>query len=227
MKHVSTPSEVATATLQDVLDRIAANPAIGVSRRRDLRSAVLSFGKLADKAPSSIPVDLGELRHVLDETDGTLAKISAKRRANLRSDLTAAIETSGVHPILRTSGLDLDLAWKVLLDPIRNQRIQAGLSRFARWCSLNGILPETIAEAVVDRFAQDLKSQNTRPECPRAAWRRHHRLEPLGRPEARPTHPYRSGEPESRQARTLGMSACYFLRRSAKAPCLVRDARRP
>lgn len=43
MKHVSTSSEVATTTLQDVLDRIAANPAIADTRKRDLRSAVLRF----------------------------------------------------------------------------------------------------------------------------------------------------------------------------------------
>jgi integrase len=159
MKHVSTSSEATTATLQDVLDRIAATPNIAQGRKRDLRSAILSFGKLADKAPASILLDLSELRRVLDETDGTLAKVTAKRRANLRSDLTTAIETSGLHPMLRTSGLELDPAWKILLDPIHDQRIRAGLSRFARWCSLHGISPETVAEAVVNRFAQDLKAR--------------------------------------------------------------------
>jgi integrase len=159
MKHVPTSSEVATTTLQDVLDRIAANPAITNTRKRDLRSAILSFGKQADKPPSSIPLHLGELRRVLDETDGTLAKVSAKRRANLRSDLTAAIEASGVHPMLRTSRLELDPAWKRLLGPIHDQRIRTGLSRFARWCSLGGVSPEAVTEAVVQRFAQDLKTR--------------------------------------------------------------------
>ena len=159
MKHISTYNNVGTATLRDVLDRIAADSAIANTRKRDLRSAVVSFGKLADKAPASIPLDLDELRRVLDETDGMLAKVSAKRRANLRSDLTAAIEASGVHPMLRTGGLELDSAWKGLLDPIRDQRIRTGLSRFARWCSLQSISPEAVAEAVVDRFAQDLKAR--------------------------------------------------------------------
>ncbi len=159
MKHVSTYNNRGSTTLQDVLDCIAANSVIADARKRDLRSAVLSFGKLADKAPASIPLDLDELRRVLDETDGTLAKVSAKRRANLRSDLTAAIKASGVHPMLRTGELKLDPAWKGLLDQIRDQRIRTGLSRFARWCSLHGISPEAVAEAAVDRFAQDLKAR--------------------------------------------------------------------
>jgi integrase len=159
MKHVSTSTDTSKATLQDVLNRIAANPTIADTRKRDLRSAVLSFGKLADKSPSSIPLDLDELRRVLDENDGTLAKVSAKRRANLRSDLTAAIEASGVHPMLRTGGLELDPAWKGLLDAIRDQRIRTGLSRFARWGSLNDISPEAVNEITVDRFVQDLKAR--------------------------------------------------------------------
>lgn len=159
MKHVSTQNDVGIATLQDVLDRIAANPDIVATRKRDLRSAVLSFGKLADKTPVSIPLDLSELRRVLDDADGTIAKVSAKRRANLRSDLVAAIETSGAHPMLKTGALELDPAWKGLLDPIGDPRIRNGLSRFARWCSLNGITPETVNEITVDHFVQDLKAR--------------------------------------------------------------------
>src|SRR5258705_12343310 len=110
MKHVSTYNNVGAATLQDIIDRIAATPDIADPRKRDLRSAVISFGKLADKAPASIPLDLSELRRVLDSTDGTVARVSAKRRANLRSDLAAAIEASGMHPMLKTGALELDAA---------------------------------------------------------------------------------------------------------------------
>jgi hypothetical protein len=159
MKHVSTSSEASTATLQDVLDYIAARPDITHSRKRDLRSSVLSFSTLADKAPASIPLDLSDLRRVLDETDGTPAKVSAKRRANLRSDLVAAIEASGAHPMLKTGKLELHPAWKGLLDPISDPRIRNGLSRFTRWCSLNSISPEAVNETAIDRFVRDLRAR--------------------------------------------------------------------
>ncbi|MDB5610942.1 MAG: site-specific integrase [Bradyrhizobium sp.] len=159
MKHVSTSSEVSATTLQDVLDCIVARPDMTHSRKRDLRSAVLSFSTLADKAPASIPLDLSDFRRVLDETGGTLAKVSAKRRANLRSDLVAAIEASGAHPMLKTGKLELHPAWKGLLDPIRDPRIRNGLSRFARWCSLNSISPEAVNQAAIDRFVRDLRAR--------------------------------------------------------------------
>jgi integrase len=159
MKHVSTHDSTSTATLQDVLDRIAANPDIADTRKRDLRSAVLSFGKLADKVPTSIPLDLSELRRVMDDSDTTSAPVSPKRRANLRSDLAAAIDASGVHPMLKTGALKLGAAWMTLLDPISDPRIRNGLSRFARWCSLNGIPPEAVNEAIVDLFVRDLEAR--------------------------------------------------------------------
>jgi hypothetical protein len=82
------------------MDRVAANPNIAASPKRDLRSAIISLGKLSDKSPGSIRLDLGTLRSLLDASRSSQAHISAKRRANLRSDLTAAIDASGLHPIL-------------------------------------------------------------------------------------------------------------------------------
>jgi len=127
--------------------------------KRDLRSAVLSFGKLADKDPACILLDLSALRRVLDETHGAIARLSPKRRANLRSDLVAAIDASGAHPMLKTGALKLNPAWEGLLGPISDPRIRSGLSRFARWCGLNGIPPEAVKDAIVDRFVQDLNAR--------------------------------------------------------------------
>lgn len=159
MKHVSVTQAAATATLQDVMDRVAANSNITAGRKRDLRSAIISLGKLSDRSPRSIRLDLGSLRSLLDSSQSSTAHISAKRRANLRSDLTAAIDASGLHPILKTGTVALDASWKALLDPLSDRRIQNGLSRFARWCSLNGILPAAVDKGVVGRFVQDLQAR--------------------------------------------------------------------
>lgn len=159
MKHVSTYNNVGAATLQDVTDRIAANPDIADTRKRDLRSAVISFGKLADKPAASILLDLSGLRRVLDDTNGTKAQVSPKRRANLRSDLASAIEASGLHPMLRTGGIEPNKAWADQLQTVTDTRILNGLSRFARWATLNSVSPETVTEAIVDRFVQDLTAR--------------------------------------------------------------------
>ena len=86
------------------------------------------------------------------------AKMSVKRWANLRSDLASAIEASSLVPMLRTKNVEIDPAWRRLLDPITDERISYGLSRFARWASLYAIAPEYVDETVLDRFVTELEA---------------------------------------------------------------------
>jgi integrase len=83
------------------------------------------------------------------------AQISAKRWANLRSDLAAAIEASGLRPMLKTAGLDLDEVWSRLLAPA-DQRVRHALSRYGRWASLRRIGPEAVDDSTIDRFVAEL-----------------------------------------------------------------------
>src|SRR6516165_9725667 len=92
-----------TITLQTVLDRISSTSELSDGRKRDLRSAVISFAKLTERSPAAIPLDLAGIRETLDAMVPAAAKISAKRWANLRSDLAAAIAASGLLPMLKTS----------------------------------------------------------------------------------------------------------------------------
>ena len=143
------------ATLQTVLDRLAGNARLSDSRRRDLRSAVRSFAKLREQPPAAIPLDLADIRHTLDRMVPARAQISAKRWANLRSDLAAAIEASGLRPMLRTSDVEVDQAWTRLL-AFADQRVRHGLSRFVRWASLRRIAPDSVDEDTIARFINEL-----------------------------------------------------------------------
>ena len=105
----------APATLQDVLDRLVAAPGLSETRKRDLRSAVVTFAKLTDQAPVLIPLDLASIRAALDAMVPAQAKVSRKRWANLRSDLAAAIEVAGLRPMLKTAGVALDETWSRLI----------------------------------------------------------------------------------------------------------------
>ena len=111
MKTHPLPQAAATATLQSVLDRLATDNSISETRKRDLRSSVHSFAKLTEQPPAAIPLDLASIRRTLDGMIPARAKISAKRRTNLRSDLTAAIRASGLRPMLKTADLGLDPIW--------------------------------------------------------------------------------------------------------------------
>ena len=104
----------APATLQDVIDRLAGNRDLPETRKRDLRSAVVTFSKLTGQAPGAIPLDLAGIRATLDAMVPAQAKVSRKRWANLRSDLASAIEASGLRPMLKTADVDLDENWSSL-----------------------------------------------------------------------------------------------------------------
>ncbi len=160
MQHVAVTKSVSSATLQDVLDKIADGEDAPDSRRRDLRSAVISYGKLIDRVPSSITLNLAEIRQVLDDPTVGIPQMSAKRRANLRSDLASAIDASGLLPMLRTRSIELDPAWAMLLQSVTELRIRNGLSRFARWASANNIPPGNVTEVAIQGFVDDLVAKS-------------------------------------------------------------------
>jgi integrase len=145
-------------TLQDVIGRLKANPTLSETRRRDLRSAVHCFAALIDSAPPHIPLDLARIRSVLDVMVPIQAKISRKRWANLRSDLSAAIAAAGLRPMLKTSTIELSQTWASLLDKAPDRRMRDGLSRFGRWASERQIAPRDVNRDMVDRFIADLES---------------------------------------------------------------------
>jgi integrase len=151
------PQNVAVVTLQTVLNRLATNPGLTVSRRRDLRSAVACFTRLVSQPPAGIALDLAAIRQTLDTMVPAWAKISRKRWANIRSELAAAIDASGLLPMLKTDGVELDAAWRPLMDEAPPWTRQS-LSRLARWSSLRGIAPTAIDDGVIERFLAELDS---------------------------------------------------------------------
>src|SRR5262249_15388169 len=183
MKTEQIQATGAAATLQDVLDRLSDDGVVD-SRKRDLRSAVASFAKLVDKAPGLIPLDLAAIRRTLDGAVPAHAGVSAKRWANLRSDLSAAIEACGLCPMLKTAKLDLAEARKKVFDAVKDQRIRHGLSRFARWASLRRITPTQVDDSTIERFISELRACtlirkiDDLQRCVTTAWNRLVKLQP-------------------------------------------------
>jgi integrase len=144
-------------TLQHVLDGLAKNPNLSATRRRDLRSAVITFAALTDSSPAFVSLDLAAIRATLDLMVPIQAGVSRKRWANIRSDLAAAIAASGLRPMLKTSTVELSESWIALLAKAPDRRMRDGLSRFARWASERQIAPQDVNRKVIDRFIGDLK----------------------------------------------------------------------
>ena len=110
MKHNSFPTPAAPVTLQDVIDRLGAKTDLSDTRKRDLRSAIVTYSKILGESPAAIPMDLAAIRRTLDSVVPLQAKVSRKRWANLRSDIAAAIAASGLQPMLKTADVEPDQA---------------------------------------------------------------------------------------------------------------------
>jgi len=156
MKPDHLPVAGTLATLQAVLDRLAVVDGLTDARRRDLASAVRCYAKIIGVPPAAIPLDLAAIRERLDAMVPAEAKVSAKRWANLRSDLAAAFAACGLMPIVKTAKVKPDAAWAVLLAPVADPAIRNGLSRFVRWATLRGIAPTAVDAAVIERFVAEL-----------------------------------------------------------------------
>jgi integrase len=148
----------AIATLQHIVDRLAADSSLRDTRKRDLRSAVVTYGKLVTQPLSAIPLELAAIRSRLDGMVPAQAKVSRKRWANLRSDLAAAIAVSGLKPMLKTADIELDGSWSAVLSAGSDKAVSSGLSRLARWATLRRITPEEIDDRVMERFFSELES---------------------------------------------------------------------
>jgi integrase len=158
MKHDKSTGPAQPATLQDVLDRLGNNTALSDSRRRDLRSGIVTYAKIVGEAPAAIPMDLASIRKTLDGVVPLQAKVSRKRWANLRSDIAGAIAASGLQPMLKTFGVELDKDWEGLLDAANDKAVANGLSRLTRWASLRNVSPKKIDGAVLNQFFAELES---------------------------------------------------------------------
>jgi integrase len=158
MKHNSFPTPAAPITLQDVIDRLGANADLSDTRKRDLRSAIVTYSKILGESPAAIPMDLATIRKTLDGVVPLQAKVSRKRWANLRSDIAAAIAASGLQPMLKTSDVETDQEWEELIELAKDRRISNGLSRLARWATLRQVTPKEVDGAVLARFFSELET---------------------------------------------------------------------
>lgn len=150
------PATMKKVTLQDVIDGLKNNSTLSETRRRDLRSAVNCFAALTDNVPSFVDLDLAAIRSALDLMVPIQAKVSTKRWANLRSDLTAAIAASGLLPMVKTASVELSENWLSLFEKAGMPQLRHGLSRFARWASERQIAPGDVNKDVLDRFIAEL-----------------------------------------------------------------------
>jgi integrase len=149
--NASSPRDVSPATLQTVLDALAERE-LAPNRLRDLRSAVTRVAKLLGDASTRIALDLPLLSARLAAINPIAIGLTPKSVSNIRSNFLAAVRVSGLKPVRSPGKATLSPAWIELLAKLPKRREGIGLSRLARHASGEGIAPQDIDDAAIERF---------------------------------------------------------------------------
>lgn len=152
------------ATLAEVLRLVAADPALGPTRRRDLASALRALARLARRDPADVPAAFPALRALVGGRAAAGLGLSAKRWANVRADAAAALRHAGVAPPRRRLAAHLPEPWKALRAGVDDEAVQRGLARFLGYCADRGVAPEGVDEQTFAAFRDWLEQGTLVPD---------------------------------------------------------------
>jgi integrase len=148
--HAGAPAE--SVTLAQVLAALDRPSGLSGTRLRDLKSATKRVAILLGNEPAAIPLDMAAISARLATVNAAAVGLTAKRFANIRSDFLAAVKASGVKPLKVELKSPLSSDWVDLFERLSGQRAHIGLSRFARYASAQGIVPEDVNDDVISGF---------------------------------------------------------------------------
>jgi integrase len=137
---------------------VEANPALSATRKRDLKSAVSRTAKLLGNDVAAVDVDLGAISTRLTAIEPVAAGMTARRFANIKSDLLAAVKASGLAPV--STKVPMMPAWEALFRRLTGRRDHVGLTRLAHYASARGIEPAGVDDVVIDNFIADVRQRS-------------------------------------------------------------------
>lgn len=145
-------------TFADLLERVREDRTLAANRRADLRSALKAFARLMGQDPAMMPALPAVYRPRLRRIVAANADFSAKRLANIRSDVLFCLRRYGALPRRNALG-PIAGAWRPLWDRLSMPQ-RAALSRFARWASARSIAPAEVSDSAITSFRSDLEAES-------------------------------------------------------------------
>ena len=144
---------------------------LSARRRRDLISAVNTTARLLRRNVAELPANMATLRERLAGIHHVQAGMSAKRLANVKSDLAAALRVADAaipkpnHEIVRTP------EWDAFLGSLNPPWERFCLVRLANYCSANSLSPSDVDDQVIAQFRHHL-SEASLAKDPDKTWKR-------------------------------------------------------
>mgnify|MGYP000231546866 FL=1 len=158
-------SQQSIPTLQDVLDKIEMLEE--GTKKRDLKSAVVTFCRVLGRSPGDVLAVPHELRGLRESVAPLAAGLTERRWANVCSGLTKAIElVRELVPSRNTTPLHPE--WRVLLDTLPNKLVRK-LSAGMRYLSGKGVTPATVTAADLQEYCEAIVADRMRRKAEKAA----------------------------------------------------------
>lgn len=123
-------------------------------KRRHWATSLRQVGKVLDRPLQLIPARYSAVRADFRNLHHVPAGMSEKTLQNHKSNAKSALLWLAKEKGLPEHGAPLAPAWAALQSQVKDQLIRMRLSPLLRFASANGIGPDEVDEAVMDRFMQ-------------------------------------------------------------------------
>ena len=148
-------------SLADLRIRIEAMHNLPLLRRRDMASAIRTLAGWFNLPEENIPASAKYIRAKLERVHAITSKISPRRIQNVRSLVLGAMREAGLSTKLAPYGAPLSADWQCMWDLLGNDTYaKTELSRFMRFCSVQGLVPSAVSDAVSQAFLAAIDAES-------------------------------------------------------------------
>lgn len=157
----------ALPSLAELRRRIEARHELPLLRRRDMASAIRTLAGWFNLPEENVPASAKYIRERLERVHTISASVSPRRIQNVRSLVLAAMREVGISTKLASYAAPFSAQWQRLWDLLgADTYAKTELSRFFRYCSVQGIAPAAVTDAASAEFlaAIDAESLIAKPK---------------------------------------------------------------
>lgn len=158
-------------TLADLIIWVGGDEELTKKQRQDITSALRRIATALQRRPEEIPAHPMYLKERLSKLNAAAVGLSEGAWANTLSRTRTALRRAGLSFVPGRYREPLAPAWEDLYRYLNDYRRRSALSKFARYCSVHGIAPTDVTDAVVTRFIDDVEKSSL-GERPRKNHRR-------------------------------------------------------
>ena len=161
------PSKV-PLMLADVVESVSKDARIPEGRRKALLTSFRCFAQRLQIDLEIAPAEVEHVRMLFRRLDPARVGISPSRASNIKSHIRSALYHGGIIRIPGRLKVGLSPAWLRQLSMLPDKYRRAGLSRFAGYCSTEGIEPADVNNEVADAYLIALTKESLAAEPERA-----------------------------------------------------------